>query len=140
MKLLTFVLALAVCFAASNAQAQDFEVQVTPDFYEDEVTFTGEWGTVWVARWYVVPSGEYLAVCGLGFFRDMGFRGTIRDMLEDAEFYVNGQGYPIDLSFFGRARRMAELETGTASCRTTQVPLAGVTSVGLRLGPGMYRN
>ncbi|MEM9318714.1 MAG: hypothetical protein AAGA70_06875 [Pseudomonadota bacterium] len=133
-------LSLALTLTATSASANEFEMPVTADFYESDIRFTGEFGVVYRFRWYVVPSGDRLAICGIGHFRDGGFMSTVRDMARDATFFVNDQPYPVDLSFFTRVRHQAELQTGTATCRVTPAPVAGARSVGIEYGRGTYRN
>ena len=122
------------------AAANDFETPVTPEFYDGEVRFTGEFGTVYVFRWYPMNIDGRFAICGIGFFRDAGFRSTVRGMAQDASFYVNGTPYPVDISHFTRVNRRNLLQSGAATCRQTDIPVAGTRRVAVQFGRGTYRN
>lgn len=139
MKLATFV-AAAVLALATPSFANDFETTADGSFFEGEVRFTGEFHTVYTFRWYPMDVNGRFAICGIGFFRDAGFRSTVRDMARDAEFFVNEQGYPVDMSHFTRVTNRNHLVGGTASCRQTNVPVAGAQTVGIQFGRGTYRN
>lgn len=129
----------------SSAHSQTFEVPVDADFVEMPVTFTGQFGTVYEARWAVRPVDGQIAVCGVGFVRDARFNGTVRQMLRDAEILLNKQNeqtvHPVSLTYFGRASSAQALNGATANCQNIGVAIpAGLQSIQLDLGDAVFRN
>lgn len=131
---------VALAFAATPVAAQEFQVPVDDTFVEGDIRFTGQLGTVYFFEWKLIARGDRLAVCGIGYVRDSRLRETVRGMARGGQITVDGRDYPVDLSFFSRARTRNALSSGTANCRVTQAPLPRSGGVNMRFGSGTFRN
>ncbi|MEJ6394135.1 hypothetical protein V8J82_12755 [Gymnodinialimonas sp. 2305UL16-5] len=136
--LLTLIAALFIS-AGSPAAAQTFQVPVTGDFREGDITFTGQYGTVYYFLWDARIQDGRLAICGVGYTRDARFRTTIRRMARDGSLRINNSEIPFDMSFFTRATTRPSLTTTAATCQFVPgAPTSG--QLQMRFGDGVFRN
>lgn len=114
-----FVPALvATLMAAGVAQAQDLQVKVDANFWEDELRW--EWkGKGYEFRWYVFERGGQLTICGAGRFTDVSNKVQTQQLLRKGKLLLDGKPILTDLTFFTRIKHNADLSTATATCRDT---------------------
>jgi hypothetical protein len=136
----TLAAALALSLSGAAASAQEFQVPMDASFSEGSIQFTGEFGHVYYFRWNARPHQGQVAVCGAGYLRDIRLSGTIRDMARNGEVRVGDTVFPVDLSFFTRARTRTALATTPATCRVVGPIPRGATSANIRFGDGVFRN
>ena len=131
------VLSAALLACSAPAMAQTFETPLTSNFFEGEIRASGMYQTVYVFRWYPIDVDGRFAICGAGYYRSNAFRTAVRGMARRAEFVKNGQSFPVDMSHFKRVSR-GEIDQPSATCRQTNIPVAGTQQVGIRFGRGTY--
>jgi hypothetical protein len=107
----------ATSLFASNADAQDFQVQVTSEFTEFSLQFTGGIADPYTIVWNVMEREGQLALCGAGFLRDARFNTAIRQIARSGSLMVDGQPRPVNLTFFRSARSINNLRSGAANCQ-----------------------
>lgn len=134
------LMALSLAFVSAPAKAQDFQVQITSEFTETPLAFTGGVADPFIANWNMMAHQGQLALCGSGFLRDARFGSTIRGMARDGAIQVDGAIRPVDLTFFTRARSARDLRSGTATCRLVGPLPSTNAGIGLRYGAGNLRN
>ena len=131
------VLSVVLLACSSPAFSQTFETPVTERFFEGEIRANSMHQTVYVFRWYPLDVDGRFAVCGVGYYRSNAFRTVVRGMARRGEFVRNGKSIPLDLSHFKRVRR-ADMGRSPATCRQTNIPVAGTQQVGIRFDSGVY--
>ena len=86
--------------------------------------------------------GGRVAICGICYISHQRLRSNIRRALRGAEVMVDGQVYPVDLTYFAYANTARAVTSGMANCAGTPAPIP--TRYGdfdFRLGDGgVWRN
>lgn len=131
---------LAFLLVPGAASAQDFRVQVTSEFTETPLSFTGGVADPYIVLWNVMAHQGQLALCGTGFLRDPRFAATIRSMARNGGLQVDGVTRPVNLTFFNRARSVRDLRSGTATCRVVGQLPSGSSRISLSFDSGTLRN
>lgn len=140
-----FAAALATCMTAITAPASalstDFQVEVTSTFFDGSIRAHGM-PDPYTMRFSFMDRGGRVAICGIGYISDQRLRSNIRRALRGAEVMVDGQVYPVDLTYFAQANTARAVTSGMANCAVTPAPIPTRNGdFDFRLGDGgVWRN
>lgn len=125
--------------AAPVAQASDFTVPVDDRFVESSLQFTEGLGHVYYFAWAVFTDQGKFAVCGSGAMESQRLRTTVAKMARAGEVRVAGKTYKVDLSFFTKVDKRAQITGSTANCKLIGPQPAQGSEYELRFGRGSFR-
>ena len=122
-------------------QAQ-FQTKVDGDFGDASMVWNGAMGKGYDARIkLILDKNGNLALCGIGRMTKIQLSNPINRSLRGGTLKVKGKTVIKDFRYFTKARRKAELTSGTATCRSSGVkPPSDLNAIDISYGEGSFRN
>ena len=139
------VTAWVVAWSPFVAQAQNvgdqFQVPISDRFIEGEIGASGEFRQIYTFLWDVTVVNDRVAVCGVGYFRELRARTVVNQSLRNATISLNGEVIQTGIQFFSRAMTRERMPTTPATCVLTAAAVPrGEVNLELFIGGGTIRN